>query len=169
MAKEERELLLIDLCGRLSHDIKVDCSGHIYYLNDVNVGNKVIDFISVLIQDEKRLHNPIQTLIDNIKPYLRPMSSMTEEEKLYLKLNYGFELHGDVLSNLHIIKGGGYYEREGEYIEPTEDRQYTHITIDTVSELIKWLNAHHFDYRGLIPLGLAIEAQEGMYNNKIEE
>ena len=27
-----------------------------------------------------------------------------------------------------------------------------------------WLNAHHFDYRGLIEKGLAIEAPEGMYN-----
>ena len=100
----------------------------------------------------------------SIKPYLRPMSSMTEEEKLHLELNYGFELHGDVLSNLHIIKGGGYYEREGEYVAPTEHRQYKHITIDTVLELIKWLNAHHFDYCGLIEKGLAIEAPEGMYN-----
>jgi hypothetical protein len=29
---------------------------------------------------------------------------------------------------------------------------------------IDWLNAHHFDYRGLIEKGLAIEAPEGMYN-----
>lgn len=30
--------------------------------------------------------------------------------------------------------------------------------------LIDWLNAHHFDYRGLIEKGLALEAPEGMYN-----
>lgn len=29
---------------------------------------------------------------------------------------------------------------------------------------VDWLNAYHFDYRGLIPMGLAIEAPEGMYN-----
>jgi hypothetical protein len=33
-------------------------------------------------------------------------------------------------------------------------------------KLIDWLNAHHFDYRGLIDKGLAIEAPEGMYNLK---
>ena len=31
---------------------------------------------------------------------------------------------------------------------------------------LDWLNEHHFDYRGLIPMGLAIEAPEGMYNTK---
>lgn len=30
---------------------------------------------------------------------------------------------------------------------------------------VDWLNAHHFDYRGLIPKGLAVEAPEGMYNS----
>jgi hypothetical protein len=34
--------------------------------------------------------------------------------------------------------------------------------------LIDWLNAHHFDYRGLIEKGLALEAPEGMYNTKTE-
>ena len=28
-----------------------------------------------------------------------------------------------------------------------------------------WLNAHHFDCRGLIEKGLALEAPEGMYKN----
>ena len=43
------------------------------------------------------------------------------------------------------------------------------ITIDGVLVIdatqIDWLNAHHFDYRGLIEKGLALEAPEGMYDN----
>jgi hypothetical protein len=35
--------------------------------------------------------------------------------------------------------------------------------VDEISKLIDWLNAHHFDYRGLIEKGLAIEAPSGMY------
>ena len=63
--------------------------------------------------------------IDDTKIYLRPMSSMTEEEKKYKELYFKY----DYLS--------------WEYTD--------------------WLNAHHFDYRGLIEKGLALEAPEGMY------
>jgi hypothetical protein len=42
-----------------------------------------------------------------------------------------------------------YHEEFGEYVPTLE-------TFD-------WLNAHHFDYRGLIEKGLALEAPEGMY------
>lgn len=33
-----------------------------------------------------------------------------------------------------------------------------------MSDAINWLNARHFDYRGLIERGLALKAPEGMYN-----
>ena len=162
MIKEDKKLLLTDLCARLHYELIVSPSD----CGNARLVGCLLD--SVLIQDIRTGEDYDKPWdIEYVRPYLRPMSSMTEEEKLYLKLNYGFELHGDVLSNLHIIKGGGYYEREGEYVEPTEDRQYTHITIDTVSELIKWLNAHHFDYRGLIERGLAIAVTEE--NNPYKE
>lgn len=163
MNSEEKELLLIDLCARLPYGVKfLRESWNYEWDQEMSVVDTLED-----IDNEGYINHTRVYKVEDIKPYLRPMSSMTEEEKLYLKLNYGFELHGDVLSNLHIIKGGGYYEREGEYVEPTEDRQYTHITIDTVSELIKWLNEHHFDYRGLIEKGLAIAVTEG--NNPYKE
>ena len=38
-----------------------------------------------------------------------------------------------------------------------------------VLPLFDWLNAHHFDYRGLIPMGLALEAPDGMYNKEEPE
>ena len=61
--------------------------------------------------------------VDEVKPYLRPMSSMTEEEKEeYKKLQ-------------HCLND----------------------TMLTISLLNNWLNEHHFDYRGLIKKGLAIE------------
>lgn len=75
--------------------------------------------------------------IDKIqcKPYLRPMSSMTKEE--YESIKYRYSFYGD--SILHISE------------------------MLTCGEVTDWLNEHHFDYRGLIEKGLALEAPEGMY------
>ena len=67
-----------------------------------------------------------------VKPYLRPMSSMTEEEKKEYK------------DLLYCVK-------------------YAVDTVYAVNMLTDWLNAHHFDWRGLINKGLALEAPEGMY------
>ena len=65
--------------------------------------------------------------LDDIKPYLRPLSSMTEKEKEKL-----FQLMG----------------------------------CGTDVKRIDFYISHYFDYRGLIPMGLALEAKEGMYNTK---
>ena len=42
---------------------------------------------------------------------------------------------------------------------------YNRYCFDSI-ESIDWLNEHHFDYRGLIPMGLALEAKEGMYKTE---
>lgn len=81
--------------------------------------------------------------IEKIKPYLRPMSSMTEDEKLdYIAL-------GDIK----------------RYTNP----QFAYL----ISEQLDYLNARHFDYRidpstgkTLIESNLAIEAPEGMYKTE---
>ena len=79
----------------------------------------------------------------DVRPYLRPMSSMIKEERMeYNKFNdFGS-------ANL----------RRYEY----ED----FILYIPAFERIDWLNAHHFDYRGLIEKGLALEAPEGMYKTE---
>lgn len=113
MTQEEKNLLLKDLCARLPYGIFVkenreslDDSPTIYTLD----------------------YHPC---IDNCKPYLRPMSSMTEEEKKeYAMFFRAFSC--------------SMYERESV-------------------ERIDWLYAHYFDYRGLIPKGLALEAPKDMY------
>ena len=45
-------------------------------------------------------------------------------------------------------------------------RVNTAICVNGVDELVDWINAHHFDYRGLIEKGLALEASKDMYNEK---
>ena len=74
----------------------------------------------------------------NVRPYLRPMLSMTEEE-----INE-FILISDTVLWL-------------------DSKRSTCILS---LEQIDWLNTNHFDFRGLIEKGLAIEAPEGMYNTK---
>lgn len=106
MTQEDRELLLKDICTRLPYGI---------FVKEGDVDDRVIYTYDY--------HPHIETC----KPYLRPMSSMTEEE-----------------------------EREFE-----ETLQYTQYTLESYD----WLNARHFDYRGLIEKGLALEAPEGMYEN----
>lgn len=75
----------------------------------------------------------IETDKQAIKPYLRPMSSMTEEERDEVKKHMKRE---------QIVNVVFYHATEKTY---------------------DWYNAHHFDYRGLIEKGLALEAPEGMY------
>ena len=78
------------------------------------------------------------TDIDKIKPYLRPMSSMTEEEE--------FELNG-LLQEVY-----DFSFRMDELLETIQMQK----TIPF--QYIDWLNAHHFDYCGLIEKGLALQA-----------
>ena len=118
MTQEDKDLLLKDLCQRLPYGVKITDG-----LSVINVDSFIS--IGVFVCDGKW------------KPYLRPMSSMTEEEYKELKLispYYGFAP----------------YEFIGDWC-PNYD-------------MVDWLNAHHFDYRGLIPKGLAIEAPKGMYS-----
>lgn len=76
------------------------------------------------------------------KPYLRPMKSMVKEEQLELvELGENFVLCGD------------------------EQVHSATLTIDQID----WLNTHHFDYRGLIGMGLALEAPEGLYDGRISD
>ena len=117
MTKEERKTVLIDLCMRLPY--------YTVLYSSVADRNRAI-LTTVVIYN---LMNATDTLV--IKPYLRPMSSMTEEEKEELYQKTGFRVDDCILG----------------------------------LSAIDWLNAHHFDYRGLIPMGLALEAPEGMYKS----
>lgn len=122
MTQEEKELIFKDLCSRLPYHVKVKV-----WLKDGTTEEGVLD-LEHNYGDVLRDAFYYNEIVD-IKPYLRPMSSMTEEEfDKYEELEWA----GD-FENLSL-------------------------------PLLDWLNAHHFDYRGLIEKDLAIEAPEGMYN-----
>lgn len=85
----------------------------------------------------------------DVKPYLRPLSDMTKDEvNEYLSIKYKATLN-----------------KEGYKWLDFKDYKIKNVGIVPIDELFDWLNAHHFDYRGLIERGLALKAKKGMYKN----
>jgi len=133
MTQEEKQEILRDLCARLPYGIKILHRGEIEEIAEITLEG--------LFQN--RSYNAWFD-ISTCKPYLRPMSSMTEEEnierkKLGILLAFG-DNHKTIFSGFGAISG------------------------EDIIKCFNWLNAHHFDFRNLIPKGLAIEAPDGMYN-----
>ncbi len=161
MTKEQARELLIGLSPMMPYSLKIDrewvapMSGSpehsidIFSTFDMDILESWIDeeHGGCTICDDGKIHFVRKY---SCKPYLRPMSSMTEEEKKYLYKTYKF-----FYSDNHITSETVSIEKK---IEPT--------IVDEIHCccIIDWLNAHHFDYRGWIDKGLALEAPEGMYN-----
>ena len=131
MTQEEKQLLLLDLCARLPYGVCV----HIRYKEGEPCYGKLTP---------RDIQWFIDSKIESIKPYLRPLSSMTEEENKQRK-ELGILLWSD---------SNGKRGFDG----------FGNISGEDTLKAIDWLNANHFDYRGLIEKGLALEAPEGMYN-----
>jgi hypothetical protein len=114
MRRRHKELLLKDLCARLPYGVKCDVGDNKpYTLNRIEIDNNnghLLDFI------EKKNGLDMQVYLSEVKPYLLPVESMTEEQ---------------------IEK----FEKCG--LEDYHDYD--------------WYNKNNFDYRGLIPMGLAID------------
>ena len=137
MTQENKELLLKDLCARLQYGIKV------FIINEVNIEKDVVLSLSNI----PYIQMINKGYIKECKPYLFPLSSMTEE--MIEELNaYGFFKYRDTITNVsHLISNNGINEEI-----------YTYIDIECVLFLIEFFNSHHIDYRGLIEKGLAIDA-----------
>ena len=150
MTEEDRILLLKDLCCRVPYGTMVEIHGS-YDDGEEYIRISELDapMVNYVFDEEK-----------SIKPYLRPMSSMTEDEKLHVNVNYRFFYNDGVFENIDIFETGGYYDRDGNYNEIMTQRATLHVTMNDVLNLINWLNSHHFDYRGLIEKGLAIEVTD---------
>ena len=138
MTQEDEQLLLVDLCGRLPYGVEVKCPSddEPYTLLSIN-WNKEIAVIGFIM--DRMYVTSKQKLVD-IKPYLRPISSMTEEEKEELRNTYAW-LYGD-------------YPFDDEDEDEDEDDAECHP--EPSVETYDWYNKKMFDYRGLIPKGLAI-------------
>lgn len=133
MTQENKELLLQDLCSRLPYGVKCQFEDTIEIIKEI----WFCEDEGWQVDGEKT-----STCIHAVKPYLFPMSSMTEEEKKeYRKV---CELDTEILEK-HPMDGSPF-----PAMYNSQD----------------WLNKHHYDYRGLIPMGLANDATgKNIYNN----
>ena len=137
MTQENKELLLRDLSARLTYGVIVDYKESEYDFHHWKIstlhalaysqsGSLINTDSDGWIEYNEYKGCGMSTgsrplHLEVTLPFLRPMSSMTEEERKYLqKLPFPYDF-------------------------------------------VDWLNAHHFDYRGLIEKGLALEAPKGMY------
>ena len=114
MTQENKELLLKDLCARLPYGVIMNING---------ISNARLDNVSWYEEVGVDDGSTILYHISEVKPYLFPLSSMTEEEKLMYE---GLMIGTDNISYM--------------------------------LDVTDWLNSHHFDYRGLIEKGFAIDA-----------
>jgi len=125
--KEHKEILLKDICPRLPYGL--------------------------FVYDEKAMDKDVlytyyyHPNIENVKPYLRPMSTMMVEEAEKLE-QIAKETLGEFMFLAEEDGGAIYHFSKWKIISP---------------EMFDYLNTIHIDYRGLIPMGLALPAPEGMY------
>jgi len=123
MNDTDKQLLIRDLCARLPYGVKLKI-GRSDYLDTFIIYNARYETVSDAISSAP---------VDKCKPYLFPMSSMTEEQRTELIQHCGLGIS---------FKGSIAFEEE----------------ISGMSKYIDWLNERHFDFRGLLERGLGIDA-----------
>lgn len=137
MTQEEKEFLLSDLSARLPYKVKVQMpdkhGGYTSVIESIDIDGCITDSEGECLEVEK------------VKPYLFPMSSMTDEQRMelnsllpvgvYLQINSNnftfFEINTDIVCCFHI---------------------------EFWDKFFNWLNKNHFDYRGFIKKDLALDA-----------
>lgn len=142
MTQEEKDLLVKDICARLPYNVKAYVKNWSkldgkYYEGIYDVKSVFPSLNEVHVQSKSGSSDVLLGYSDYIiKPYLFPMSSMTEEQKTECFKGTSLEL--------------------SKYDEIYGYSEYTDL--ECYLKVIDWLNAHHFDFRGLIENELAIDA-----------
>ena len=141
MTQEDKELLLKDICARVTCGVKVLCiidSNHKWY----NLKMVDIEENDVYLEAYEPYTNRYAE-IENVKPYLFPLSSMTDE--LWDKEFRGY--------------GITEFTRDSfKYGCDTLEFNKCNPDLLNVVRFINQLVKNHFDIYGLIPMGLAIDS-----------
>ena len=147
MTQENKELLLNDLCGRLAYGVIGRCEIDASYDTSFDTIFQIHKFdaevygikedlllVTPLIEDNDEQTYTEEEVADGVAildftPYLFPLSSMTDEQKV---------IYGDLCYSVI--------------------QSLTNNMQSELNKLINWLNKNHFDYRGLIEKNLALDA-----------
>ena len=130
MKQEDKDLLLRDLCSRLPYGVKVKYENEIF---DVECVCPMYEEVKLDIPETWTIGG-----VSEVKPYLFPMSSMTDED--------------------HTI-----YSKIWEDTGKTAYLEGCHHLISTIKAYKAandYLLSKHYDINGLIPMGLAIDATD---------
>lgn len=152
MTQEEKQLLFKDLSARVPYKVKIKVrSNDIRTVRAVDVVEGIVHFVESDSISPFGVHiEQPMTFRQVVKPFLRPLSSITLEEIEDLAKSSGLDL-------------------THRFADVNTLKTLFPVDIFHFSGVVDWLNAHHFDYRGLIEKGLALEAPDGMYNKEESE
>ena len=152
MKQEDKDLLLQDLCARLPYGVKA------YIKNWSKLDRKHYEGVYKVKSVHPSLNDiycstensSVEVILGHsdyfIKPYLFPLSSMTEEQK------YDFYCR--------FIENDCDFDDFKEFYFENNEWHKMLTSIDDIEEIIGWFNKNHFDYRCLISKGLAIDATD---------
>ena len=132
MEQEDKDLLLRDLCARLPYGVKVKT-------NNINI---------LKLGTHTRVGEYVTDVTEPCKPYLFPLSSMTEGQTE--------EVHNLIYQGVSES-----IEETKEWLKTRKENELRPITLTYILSytlVIDWFCKNHFDYRGLIPMGLAMDA-----------
>ena len=129
MTQEEKDLLLQDICSRLPYGVKVEYENEIFD----------VEYVSPMYEEVKLDIPETWTIsVSEVKPYLFPLSSITKEQ-------------WKEISDIQIKESLKSIDSNNDYMSNP---------LFSIGDLkvLDWCYANHIDYRGLIPMGLAIDA-----------
>lgn len=145
MIQKQNDLLLKDLCARLPYGVK--CCIYNFGEDTIRIkedilwsvqGDNILTLKSYVEKGEAYMYH-------QIKPYLFPLSSMTEEQKKEISKKYNYynpyQLCVEITNH-----------REGYWDKDNSCDLQDYLWLEDL------FNKNHFDYRGLIPMGLANDA-----------
>ena len=148
MTEEQKDILLKDLCARLPYGVKMN------HIADDEVSGETLIGIAKDMITLQGLGGYSCVPVEHYKPYLIPLSSMSEEQKKELFNLCEFYVQEDGEGKKSEVYGIEIARRP----DPVYCYDHTFRIWGIDMRAINWLLKNHFDIYGLIPMGLVNDA-----------